>query len=146
MFEEAQLYSPVTQSDDGKVEVHLGKDHPGFNDPVYRERRNHIAAAAMVWEPGQPIPQVAYTEQEDAIWRTVSTELHTKHEKYAVREYLQAKERLGLPEDGVPQLDEVTARLEPLAGVRYDPAPGLAPLRGVNCSRAPRACPFTPDA
>ena len=39
MFEEAQLYSPVTQGDDGKVEVHLGEDHPGFNDPVYRERR-----------------------------------------------------------------------------------------------------------
>ena len=35
MFEEAQLYSPVTQGDDGKVEVHLGADHPGFNDPAY---------------------------------------------------------------------------------------------------------------
>ena len=40
MFEEAQLYSPVTLDDDGRVEVHLGKDHPGFNDPAYRERRN----------------------------------------------------------------------------------------------------------
>ena len=138
MFEEAQLYSPVTQSDDGKVEVHLGKDHPGFNDPVYRERRNEIAAAAMVWEPGRPIPQVAYTEQEDAIWRTVSTELHVKHEKYAVREYLEAKERLGLPEDRVPQLDQVTARLEPLTGFRYDPAPGLVPLREFYGSLADR--------
>jgi len=138
MFEEAQLYSPVTQSDDGKVEVHLGKDHPGFNDPVYRERRNEIAAAAMVWEPGRPIPQVAYTEQEDAIWRTVSTELHVKHEKYAVREYLEAKERLALPEDRVPQLDQVTARLEPLTGFRYDPAPGLVPLREFYGSLADR--------
>ena len=138
MFEEAQLYSPVTQTDDGKVEVHLGKDHPGFNDPGYRRRRNEIAAAAMVWEPGQPVPQVAYTEQEDAIWRTVSTELHTKHEKYAVREYLEAKERLGLPEDRVPQLDQVTARLEPLTGFRYDPAPGLVPLREFYGSLADR--------
>src|SRR5205814_10121468 len=56
MFEEAQLYSPVTQSDDGKVEVHLGKDHPGINDPVYRARRNDIAAAAMDSEAGQPVP------------------------------------------------------------------------------------------
>src|SRR4051794_161072 len=144
MFEEAQLYSPVTQSDDGKVEVHLGKDHPGFNDPVYRRRRNEIAAAAMVWEPGQPVPQVAYTEQEDAIWRTVSTELHTKHEKYAVREYLEAKERLGLPEDRVPQLDQVTARLEPLTGFRYDPAPGLVPLREFYGSLADRGFPSTP--
>jgi phenylalanine-4-hydroxylase len=138
VFEEAQLYSPVTQSDDGKVEVHLGKDHPGFNDPAYRERRNEIAAAAMVWEPGRPVPRVAYTEQEDAIWRTVSTELHSKHERYAVREYLEAKERLGLPEDRVPQLDEVTTRLEPLTGFRYDPAPGLVPLREFYGSLADR--------
>ena len=138
MFEEAQLYSPVTQGDDGSVEVHLGKDHPGFNDPAYRERRNTIAAAAMAWEPGAPVPQVAYTEQEDAIWRRVSAELHVKHERYAVREYLEAKERLGLPEDRVPQLDQVTARLEPLTGFRYDPAPGLVPLREFYGSLADR--------
>ena len=72
MFEEAQLYSPVTQRDDGKVEVHLGQDHPGFNDPVYRERRNEIAAAAMAWTPGEPIPHVDYTDAEHEIWRIVS--------------------------------------------------------------------------
>src|SRR4051812_19531887 len=83
MFEEAQLYSPVTKGDDGTVEVHLGKDHPGFNDPVYRERRNDIAAGAMAWSPGEPIPRVAYSEVENGIWRTVCRELHVKHEKYA---------------------------------------------------------------
>ncbi|HET8537970.1 MAG TPA: phenylalanine 4-monooxygenase [Solirubrobacteraceae bacterium] len=138
MFEEAQLYSPVTQSDDGKVEVHLGKDHPGFNDPAYRARRNEIAAAAMEWEPGRPVPRVAYIEEENAIWRRVSAELHDKHERYAVREFLEAKARLGLPEDRVPQLDEVTARLEPLTDFRYDPAPGLVPLREFYGSLADR--------
>ena len=68
----------------------------------------------------------------------MSSELHTKHENYAVREYLEAKERLGLPEDRVPQLDEVTARLEPLTGFRYDPAPGLVPLREFYGSLADR--------
>jgi phenylalanine-4-hydroxylase len=138
MFEEAQLYSPVTQSEDGKVEVHLGKDHPGFNDPAYRARRNEIAAAAMEWEPGRPVPRVSYTDEENAIWRQVSAELHEKHERYAVREFLEAKARLGLPEDRVPQLDEVTARLEPLTGFRYDPAPGLVPLREFYGSLADR--------
>ena len=71
MFEEAQLYSPVTQREDGKVEVHLGQDHPGFNDPAYRTRRNEIAAAAMAWSPGEPIPHVDYTETEHEIWRIV---------------------------------------------------------------------------
>jgi phenylalanine-4-hydroxylase len=138
MFEEGQLYSPVTKADDGSVEVHLGENHPGFNDPVYRRRRNEIAAAAMEWDPGMPVPHVAYEEQEHEIWRRVSAELHVKHERYAVREYLEAKQRLGLPEDRVPQLDEVTARLEPLTGFRYDPAPGLVPLREFYGSLADR--------
>ena len=139
MFEEAQLYSPVTQSDDGKVEVHLGKDHPGFNDPDYRERRNEIAAAAMVWEPGAagPAGRLHRAGGRD-LAHGQRASCTTKHEKYAVREYLEAKARLGLPEDRVPQLDEVTARLEPLTGFRYDPAPGLVPLREFYGSLADR--------
>ena len=129
MFEEAQLYSPVTQDDDGKVEVHLGADHPGFNDPVYRARRNEIAAAAMAWTPGEPIPHVDYTEVEHGIWRVVCLELHDKHEKYACREYLEGKAALGLPEDHVPQLSEVSDALRPLTGFEYHCAPGLVPLR-----------------
>jgi phenylalanine-4-hydroxylase len=129
MFEEGQLYSPVTQGADGKVEVHLGQDHPGFNDERYRTRRNEIAAAAMAWTPGEPVPQIAYTDVENDIWRVVCRELHVKHEKYACREYLEAKEALGLPEDRVPQLDEVTAGLAPLTGFEYHPAPGLVELR-----------------
>ena len=50
MFEEAQLYSPVTTDDDGSVTVHLAHDHPGANDPAYRARRNEIAAAALAWQ------------------------------------------------------------------------------------------------
>ena len=47
MYEEAQLYSPVTTDERGGVTVHLAHDHPGANDPVYRDRRNEIAAAAL---------------------------------------------------------------------------------------------------
>jgi phenylalanine-4-hydroxylase len=129
MFEEAQLYSPVTQHEDGTVEVHLGEDHPGFKDPVYRERRNQIAAAAMAWTPGEPIPHVEYSEAEHEIWRTVCRELHAKHERYACREYLEGKAALALPVDRVPQLDEVTAGLQPLTGWKYHCAPGLVGLR-----------------
>jgi phenylalanine-4-hydroxylase len=129
MFEEAQLYSPVTQREDGKVEVHLGQDHPGFNDPDYRTRRNEIAAAAMAWTPGEPIPHIDYTEAEHEIWRVVCRELHDKHEKYACRDYLEGKARLALPEDHVPQLSEVTDGLRPITGFEYHCAPGLVPLR-----------------
>jgi phenylalanine-4-hydroxylase len=129
MFEEGQLYSPVTREADGGVVVHLGADHPGVNDPVYRERRNAIAAAAMAWSPGEPAPAIEYSDAEHAVWREVSEQLHRKHERYACAEFLSGKAALGLPEDRVPQLEEVSARLEPLTGFRYHPAPGLVPLR-----------------
>ena len=138
MFEEAQLYSPVTHDEDGKAVVHLGEEHPGFNDPAYRERRNEIATAATLWSPGEPLPHIDYADVENDIWRTVSRELREKHRKYACREFLAAKAALGLPEDRVPQLDEVTARLQPLTGFEYHPAAGLVPLREFYGSLADR--------
>ena len=38
MFQEAQLYAPVTTGADGLVTFHLADDHPGFGDPDYRAR------------------------------------------------------------------------------------------------------------
>jgi hypothetical protein len=89
VFEEAQLYAPITTSEDGMVTVHLDESHPGFGDPVYRERRNHIAARALQWNAtpptpaAQPIPHVDYTEAEQEVWRTVCRELAAKHERLA---------------------------------------------------------------
>ncbi len=129
MFEEAQLYSPVTANADGTAHVELAADHPGASDPEYRERRNHIAAAALAWEPGAPVPRIEYTGAEHEVWRIVSRELAPKHERYACRELREAAAALALPSDRIPQLDEVTAALAPLTGFAYHPAAGLVPLR-----------------
>ena len=43
--------------------------------------------------------------------------------------YLEGKQRLGLPEDRIPQLTEVNGLLTPLTGFRYVPAAGLVELR-----------------
>jgi phenylalanine-4-hydroxylase len=129
MFEEGQLYSPVTQSEHGDVEVHLAHDHPGANDPVYRERRNDIATLALAWKPGDPAPPVDYRDDEQEVWRTVCRELAPKHERLAIREFLEAKEALALPTDGVPSLDLVSEHLRPITGFHYVPAAGLVPLR-----------------
>jgi len=128
MYEEAQLYSPITTDDAGAVTVHLAHDHPGANDPEYRRRRNDIAAAALAWQPGEPAPRIEYTGQEHEVWRTVCRELAPKHERYAVREYREAKQRVALPIDRVPGLDAVSARVLPLTGWSYVPAAGLVPL------------------
>ena len=129
MFEEGQLYSPVTHDADGEVTVHLSHDHPGAEDPDYRQRRNEIAALALAWKPGEPAPAVEYTEEEQEVWRTVCRELAPKHERLAIREFLEAKEALDLPTGGVPSLDLVSERVRPLTGFGYVPAAGLVPLR-----------------
>ena len=128
MFEEAQLYAPVTTGEDGRVTVHLADDHPGVGDPDYRARRNQIAEAALGWSPGLPVPHVAYSEAEHEVWRTVCRELAPKHERLACREYLDAAARLALPSDRIPQLEEVSALLYPLTGFEYHPAAGLVPF------------------
>lgn len=128
MFDEGQLYSPVTTGEDGTVEVHLADSHPGLHDPAYRARRSHIAAAAIN-APAGTVPVIDYTEDEHRIWRLCQEQLAPKHEKYAHSEFLAAKHRLRLPTDHVPQLDHVSARLRPLTGWGYRAAPGLVPLR-----------------
>ncbi|MGW5259323.1 phenylalanine 4-monooxygenase [Microbispora sp. NPDC004025] len=129
MFEEAQYFAPVATKEDGSVVVELATSHPGFADAVYRQRRNAIAALALVHKPGDPIPMAEYTDEEHHVWALVTKELAIKHQKYAVREFLDAAARLGLPEDRIPQLQEVGDLLEPLTGFRYLPAAGLVPLR-----------------
>ncbi len=138
MFEEGQLYSPVSTGADGSVTVHLAHDHPGANDPSYRTRRGEIAAAALAWRSGEPAPLISYTDAEQTVWRTVCDELKPKHERYAVREYQEAVAALDLPVDRVPGLDEVTERLRPHGRWRYVPAAGLVPLQDFYGSLADR--------
>ena len=143
MFEEAQLYSPVTQGEDGVV-VHLGDDHPGASDPAYRARRGEIAEAALAGRPGEPAPAIDYTDDEQDVWRTVCRELAPKHERYACRAFRDAVAALGLPRDRIPQLEEVSARLEPLTGFRYVPAAGLVPLQS-STARSPTGSSTRPS-
>lgn len=138
MFEEGQLYSPVTVGEDGQVEVHLGDNHPGFADQDYRARRSEIASAALGWKPGETVPRIDYTDTENEIWRTVCREIAPLHAKYACRNYLAAVEALNLPTDRVPQLDEVSAGLKPLTGFEYVPAAGIVPLEEFYGSLADR--------
>jgi phenylalanine-4-hydroxylase len=129
VFEEAQLYSPVTTGDGGDVTVHLHDGHPGAEDPDYRRRRGEIAAAALAWRPGEPAPRIDYQPDEVAVWRTVCRELEPLHDRLAVNEYCVAVARLDLPTDRIPGLDEVSARLAATSGWSYVPAAGLVDLR-----------------
>jgi phenylalanine-4-hydroxylase len=138
VFEEAQLYSPVTTGAGGEVTVHLHDGHPGADDPQYRRRRNEIAAAALRWRPGTPAPRIDYSAAEQGVWRTVCRELAPLHERLAVGEYRDALARLALPADHIPGLDEVSARLATCSGWSYVPAAGLVDLRTFYASLGER--------
>ena len=129
MADGPQLYAPVVRGGRGEIEVILGADHPGFSDPTYRARRNALAALALDWQPGRPIPHAEYTQVEHDIWRTIAAELEPLHVEHACRAYLEGKEELRLPRDHVPQLTEVSDLLSPVTGFTYLPVAGLAPLR-----------------
>lgn len=107
----------------------LPTDHPGFSDPAYRARRAEIARIGERYRSGNPVPPVRYTAEEDALWRLAATELARKHERLACRIVLEGGAALDLPRDGVPQLRDVSARLQALTGFRVEPVPGLVPTR-----------------
>ncbi|MHB8438105.1 MAG: phenylalanine 4-monooxygenase [Acidimicrobiales bacterium] len=109
--------------------LELPLDHPGFADPEYRRRRAEIAAVGEAYQPGDSIPDVHYTAQEDEVWRLVSGELAIEHRALACAEYLAGAQALVLPTERVPQLREVDDHLKRLTGFRIRPVPGLVPVR-----------------
>ena len=109
--------------------VRLDPDHPGFRDPVYRKRRNEIARAALTYHVGDPLPEIAYTPEEQAVWRTTWERLAPLHEKVACREWLESSRVLALDRTRVPQLSEVNATLA-RSGFRMLPVAGLISGRG----------------
>ena len=121
--------SPAAAPDASTGHYDLPDDHPGANDPAYRARRAAIAAVGETYRSGDPIPDVAYSPEEDDVWATVSTQLADRHHDHACAEYLAGAARLLLPTDRVPQLREVDARTRALTGFAIEPVPGLVPTR-----------------
>ena len=109
--------------------VQLDPDHPGFRDPEYRARRNRIAQIALEYKPGTLIPDAPYTSEEHAVWRTIWEALTFAHQQHACREYLECVKRLELPHDRIPQLREVSEKVETISGFRLEPVAGLVEPR-----------------
>jgi phenylalanine-4-hydroxylase len=105
--------------------VKLDADHPGFHDPLYRRRRNEIARAAVEYRDGSPVPEIAYTDDEQEVWREAWRHLDPLHARYACREYFEAADRIALSRRRIPQLTEVNAVIEPIEGFRMLPVAGL---------------------
>ena len=115
--------------DHGNPLVQLEADHPGFRDPEYRARRNAIAQIAMTYKPGSPIPTAPYTDLEHGVWRTIWKALGPAHREHACAEYLKCLDRLAFDTDRIPQLGEVSQKVEAISGFRLEPVAGLVEPR-----------------
>lgn len=109
--------------------VQLDPDHPGFRDQEYRARRNRIAQIALDYKTGSPIPAAPYTDREHEVWRLIWEAVEAAHQEHACSEYLECVRRLDLPRNRIPQLDEVSARVEAVSGFRLEPVAGLVEPR-----------------
>lgn len=107
----------------------LDPDHPGFRDPVYRARRDQIARLALAHKTGGAVVDVAYTDEEHGVWRTVWGRLAPLHQERVCREILELQEVMPLPTDGIPQLGALNETLDAVAGFRMEPVAGLVSAR-----------------
>jgi phenylalanine-4-hydroxylase len=105
--------------------VVLDPDHPGFRDAAYRARRNAIAQLALEHTLGAPVAEVAYTEEEHAVWRNVQEHLAPLHDRYACREYKEGFAASGIATTRIPPMESVNARLAAATGFRLEPVGGL---------------------
>jgi phenylalanine-4-hydroxylase len=111
----------------------LQSDHPGFNDPVYRKRREEIAGLAREYAHGRPIPTVEYTAQEIATWQLVFDKLTSLYPKLSCKEHNEAIAELlanGLmgPRT-IPQLQTLSDYVKQRTGFIFRPVTGLLSAR-----------------
>lgn len=111
----------------------LDADHPGFKDPVYRQRRKYFADIAINYRHGQPIPFVEYTQQEIETWQAIYDKVVPLYKRFACKEYNHffplMEENCGYRRDNIPQLEDVSRFLKDSTGFTLRPVAGLLSSR-----------------
>jgi phenylalanine-4-hydroxylase len=110
----------------------LESDHPGFSDPVYRERRTALADIAVRYKWTESIPRVKYEQYEIDTWGAVYSELE-KMRHHACKEYrdiIPKMERMcGFGRHSIPQAQDISEFLQSTTGFRLRPVAGLLSSR-----------------
>lgn len=111
---------PFTRHDYGSI---VQTNYPGAHDAAYRDRVARLVSESEAAWPA--IPTYSYTKAEHETWRLVSEILVRLQDRYACDAFLAGREALALPVDEIPQLDDVSARMEQATGFMLAPVGGL---------------------
>ncbi|RPJ70542.1 MAG: hypothetical protein EHM24_15255 [Acidobacteria bacterium] len=126
------------------TELELEPGHPGLGDEGYITRRRELFEICRAHRlANQPPPLLAYTEEEQRIWREVTPKLDELHARYASSIYLKAKGELRISEQEIPQLRHLSAHLRDVSGMHLVPAEGPIPYRTFYTYIADRGFPCT---
>lgn len=88
-------------------------------------------------------PYELYSVENHATWRRLYSRIHPCWQQYANSHFLEGLDRLGLPADRVPRLEEVNEFLCPLTGFRARAVSGYVPAFVFFDSLQNRAFPTT---
>jgi phenylalanine-4-hydroxylase len=124
--------------------LELEPGHPGLGDAAYVARRHQLFALCRrhrLESLGPPL--IDYSAEETRIWRDVSPRLDELHRAHACSLYLEAKDALGISTREIPQLRDLSTRLERETQMHLIPAEGPLAYRAFYSYIAKRGFPVT---
>jgi phenylalanine-4-hydroxylase len=84
-----------------------------------------------------------YTEEQHKVWADLFGRMQPQIERHAARAYLEGTEFIGIERDRLPNLAEISARLEPRTGWNSTPVSGFLPAPAFFEMLAGRRFPTT---
>lgn len=125
-------------------ELELEPNHPGYADDDYVQRRKtlfDLCRKHRLNSLGPPL--IEYTSEETRIWREVSPKLDELHATHACAIYNRSKKELDITTAEIPQLRDISKRLEIETEMHLVPAEGALPYRTFYQYIAQRGFPVT---